>query len=347
MLSKQHIVASTKVHSDECIYTWTIENYRLIKLKVGERIESPQFGVGSDSKKYFKLRLYPAGKNEEYAEYISLFLKPVINSTKKPDKLVCKWTLSSINDKKVVQKLTLHYDFASEKKFCGYGWMKFFELKNIDSLIFSENTVTFQCELEIFTKYESSLKSDIMCSKDETIDTIKFDFSFDNEKLSDVKLIVEEEEIPAHKIVLAAVSPVFRAMFTHDMLENEENFVKITDTTENIVTAMLRFIYTGKLDVTETNKIIELLAVADKYQIDSLKIKCGKMLYSDLSSENAIDILVAAHKYKLENLKDETLKFVTTHTHLLSNPEKMKQLDDHDIWMNLTQSILKSQKNLS
>ncbi|CAB0035275.1 unnamed protein product [Trichogramma brassicae] len=51
--------------------------------------------------------------------------------------------------------------------------------------------------------------------------------------------LVEEDEIPAHKIVLSAASPVFRAMFTHDMLENNENSVKITDITEDILTEML------------------------------------------------------------------------------------------------------------
>ncbi|KAL7303981.1 hypothetical protein TKK_0003638 [Trichogramma kaykai] len=83
MSPKQRIEASTKVTSDECIFTWTIENYRLIKSKVGEKIESPQFGIGRDNKQYFQLLLYPKGDTAECAEYISLFLEPVIDSTNK------------------------------------------------------------------------------------------------------------------------------------------------------------------------------------------------------------------------------------------------------------------------
>ncbi|KAL7303982.1 hypothetical protein TKK_0003638 [Trichogramma kaykai] len=313
MSPKQRIEASTKVTSDECIFTWTIENYRLIKSKVGEKIESPQFGIGRDNKQYFQLLLYPKGDTAECAEYISLFLEPVIDSTNKSSKIICKCKISAIIDEKVVNKAEMHHDFASTPN---WGFKKFFPRNDINKIISSENTVTIQCELEIFKEYKSSLKPEIISSKDELINTIKFDFSFLNEEFSDVKLIVEEQEIPAHKIVLAAASPVFRAMFTHDMLENLENSVKIMDITENIVNEMLRFIYTGKFDATETDKIIELLAVADKYQIDSLKIRCEKMLHADLSSENAIDIL-------------------------------MKKIDDHDIWVNLTQSIVKSQKNIS
>ncbi|KAL7298623.1 hypothetical protein TKK_0008391 [Trichogramma kaykai] len=342
----QLIEASTEVTSDKCTFTWTIKNYRLIKFKVGEVLESPKFSIGSDTKKYFNLELYPAGNSEKDAGFISLFLTPVIDIENEPDKLVCKWTVSLVKDKKVIEKFTGHYDFADDD-FNSRGWPKFYKVTKIDELISSDNTLTIQCELEILDEIQSVLNSDIVCSKDETVYTIKFDFSFLSEKLSDVKLIVEEKEIPAHKIVLSALSPVFRTKFICDVLENEENFVKITDTTANVVTEMLRFIYTGQINAIDTDMLIELLGVADKYQIDGLKIKCGKILYANLSSENAVDILLASHKYKVEHLEDEAIKFVTNHTQLLSNSNKMKKIDDPDIWMNLTQSILKSRKNVS
>ncbi|XP_014235421.2 uncharacterized protein LOC106658114 [Trichogramma pretiosum] len=344
MSVKQVMESSTTITSDECIYTWKIKNYRLLKSKVGEKIESPQFGVGSDNKKYFNLELYPAGVNKEYAGYLSLFLKPVINSINIPDKLVCKYTLSAINDKKVVQKVPDHHDFATTG-FVGRGRVQFFELKDIDELISLENTVTIQCELEIFKDYESSLDSEIIYSKDVTMDRMKFDFSFLCEKLSDVKLIVEEQEIPAHKIVLSAASPVFKAMFTHDMLENQSNTVEIADIPHTNLTEMLRYIYTGEIEIKEAGSIIELLEVADKYQVDCLKTKCAKILGTDLSTENAIDILVAAHKYKVKNLEDEAIKFITTHIESLSNSEDIKEIDDPDLWANLMQSVVKSQKN--
>ncbi|XP_014235420.1 protein roadkill-like [Trichogramma pretiosum] len=347
MSSKQRIEASTTVTSDECIYTWTIKNYRSLQFNVGQVLESPKFGVGMDNKKYFKLQLYPESDGtDDSAGHISFYLKPIIDSAKKPDKLICRAAVMIINNKKVVQKWRMCHDFATSG-FLGRGWKNFFELEHIDKLISFENTVTIQCELEIFNEIESSQNSEIICSKDEAIDTMKFDFSFYSEKLSDVKLIVEEVKIPAHKIVLSAASPVFRAMFTHDMLENTENSVKITDITEDILTEMLRYIYTGEIDAIETDQIIALLAAADKYQIDNLKIKCGKVLCDELSSQNAIKLLLAAYKYKIKNLKDEVIKFVTTHIQLFSYSEEMKEIDDPDIWMNLVQSIIKSPKNIS
>ncbi|XP_023318682.1 uncharacterized protein LOC111694483 isoform X2 [Trichogramma pretiosum] len=155
MASELRIEASTTAISECCTFKWTIKNYRIIKLSAGELIVSPHFGVGSDNKQYFVLHLYPEGNSEKDAGYISLYLKPVIDSTNKPDKLVCKWSVLVINDKKVTKKLTMHHDFANTN-FKGYGSPKFHKLENIDDLISAENTITIQCELEVFKKFKSS-----------------------------------------------------------------------------------------------------------------------------------------------------------------------------------------------
>ncbi|XP_014225944.1 speckle-type POZ protein B-like [Trichogramma pretiosum] len=324
MPSKQRIEASTTVISNECIYTWTIKNYRLIKSKVGEPIASPKFGVGSDNKQYFTLQLYPAGSSEKYTD-ISLFLKPITDSTKKPNKLVCRWTLSAINNKKVVRKSTLHHDFATTE-FHGRG-LSFYELKNIEELISSENTVTIQCELEVFKKYESSLDVDIINNKDQMNNKVNLDSLLLSEEFSDVKLITSDDnDIPAHKNILAVASPVFRAMFTHDMLENKGNSVEITDTPYNILVEMLRFIYTGDIVSTKTDIVLEILAVADKYQVDNLKIMCEKILSANLSTKNAIEILSAAQKYNAMDLESNVHNFLKLNSKSIIDPEKIKKM---------------------
>uniref|UniRef100_A0ABD2X5A2 BTB domain-containing protein n=1 Tax=Trichogramma kaykai TaxID=54128 RepID=A0ABD2X5A2_9HYME len=221
-------------------------------------------------------------------------------------------------------------------------------MAKIDQLISSENTLTIQCELEVFKEYKSSLKSDNINSADQLNNKINLDSLFLSQEFSDFKLITSDEnDIPAHKIILALASPVFRAMFTHDMLENKSHFVEITDTPYNILVEMLRFIYTGDIVSTKVDIVLEILAVADKYQVDSLKIKCGKVLCDALTTDNAVKILMAAHKHQAKYLEDEVIKFIITQTQLLSNSEKMKKIDDLDVWANLMQVVVKSHKNLS
>ncbi|XP_014225928.1 protein roadkill-like [Trichogramma pretiosum] len=343
MTSKQRITASTTVSSDECIYTWTIKKYRSMKLEVGKSIESPKFGVGSDNVQYFQLELFPEGNATEYAGYMSLYLNPINISEDEPDKLVCRWTISVINDKKVVFRDTCHYDFTPD--FQGYGWPEFYKVENVDQLISSENTVTIQCELEMFTGCESSLNSELIYSKNETVDRMKFDFSFLSEELSDVKLKSDEYEIPAHKIILATASPVFRAIFTNKKAKKNFDSIVITDIPYNILVDVLKYIYTGDIVSTKTDVILQILPVADKYKIDGLKTKCEKILSADLSTENVIKTLIAAHKHHLKRLETKVIKFITNHTELISNSEKITEIDDPDILVNLIQSLIKSQQD--
>ncbi|CAB0038917.1 unnamed protein product [Trichogramma brassicae] len=51
--------------------------------------------------------------------------------------------------------------------------------------------------------------------------------------------------VPAHRVVLAAASPVFKAMFNHDMLENKTQSVDMNDISYDAAVEMLRYIYTG------------------------------------------------------------------------------------------------------
>lgn len=86
---------------------------------------------------------------------------------------------------------------------------------------------------------------------------------FDNEKFSDVTLSVGGREFQAHKAILAARSPVFAAMFEHEMEERKQNRVAITDVDHEVLKEMLRFIYTGK--APNLDKMADdLLAAADK-----------------------------------------------------------------------------------
>lgn len=63
--------------------------------------------------------------------------------------------------------------------------------------------------------------------------------------------------------MLSARSPVFQAMFEHEMEERKHNRVDITDVDHEVLREMLRFIYTGKASNLE-KMADDLLAAADK-----------------------------------------------------------------------------------
>lgn len=64
----------------------------------------------------------------------------------------------------------------------------------------------------------------------------------------------------------SARSPVFAAMFAHEMEERKHNRVEIQDVDHEVLREMLRFIYTGK--ATNLEKMADdLLAAADKVKL--------------------------------------------------------------------------------
>lgn len=112
-------------------------------------------------------------------------------------------------------------------------------------------------------------------------------------------------------MIISARSPVFSAMFEHEMEERKQNRVDITDVDHEVLREMLRFIYTGK--ATNLEKMADdLLAAADKYALERLKVMCEEALCTSLAIENAADILILADLHSADQLKAQAIDFINT-----------------------------------
>lgn len=87
-----------------------------------------------------------------------------------------------------------------------------------------------------------------------------------NGTFSDTVLVVDGREFYAHKAILAARSPVFNAMFEHEMTESRKGRVEISDIDPDVFSEMLKFIYTGNTPQIQ-GMAEDLLAAADKVSL--------------------------------------------------------------------------------
>ncbi|EGW06996.1 Kelch-like protein 3 [Cricetulus griseus] len=71
--------------------------------------------------------------------------------------------------------------------------------------------------------------------------------------LCDVMIVAEDVEIEAHRVVLAACSPYFCAMFTGDMSESKAKKIEIRDVDGQTLSKLIDYIYTAEIEVTEEN----------------------------------------------------------------------------------------------
>ncbi len=130
--------------------------------------------------------------------------------------------------------------------------------------------------------------------------------------LTDFAFVVDGQELKAHKFVLAARSPVFRKMIEAPMRESQEASVTIDDFSAEVVGEMLTFLYSEKVPHIE-EMVKELLTIADKYQIEDLKLLCGQELDRCLTIDNAAETLMLADTHNVEPLKMACTKFVAIH----------------------------------
>ncbi|KAG8140125.1 hypothetical protein E2320_002846, partial [Naja naja] len=102
------------------------------------------------------------------------------------------------------------------------------------------------------------------------------------------------------------------AMFEHEMEESKKNRVEINDVEPEVFKEMMCFIYTGK--APNLDKMADdLLAAADKYALERLKVMCEDALCSNLSVENAAEILILADLHSADQLKTQAVDFINYH----------------------------------
>jgi len=139
---------------------------------------------------------------------------------------------------------------------------------------------------------------------------------FDGGHFTDVVLVVGEERINAHSIILAARSPVFDAMWCSSMQEQALKQVIIEDLEPSAVRRMLRFMYTGSCGQSLNNDgdTVSLLEAAHRYQVSVLIEHCVAALSSRLTVEIVAERLMVADLAGLEGLRKACLAFITDST---------------------------------
>jgi speckle-type POZ protein len=139
----------------------------------------------------------------------------------------------------------------------------------------------------------------------------------EQKKGADVSFIVGADSFEAHKIVLAARSPVFMAEFYGRMRESGTRSVTVEDMHPDVFKALLHFIYTDSLpdmddlDRDEYSEMIRhLLVASDRYAMERLKLICQSILSKNLDVETVATTLALADQQNCERLKAACVEFI-------------------------------------
>ncbi|XP_044762351.1 speckle-type POZ protein B isoform X2 [Coccinella septempunctata] len=321
----------TQVKVVKFSYMWTINNFSFCREEMGEVLKSSTFSAGANDKLKWCLRVNPKGLDEESKDYLSLYL--LLVSCNKSE-VRAKFKFSILNAKREETKAMESqraYRFVQGKD---WGFKKFirrdFLLDEANGLL-PDDKLTIFCEVSVVADSVniSGQSNTIQFKVPECRLSDDLGLLFENQKFSDVTLSVSGREFQAHKAILAARSPVFQAMFEHEMEERKHNRVDILDVDHEVLREMLRFIYTGKASNLE-KMADDLLAAADKYALERLKVMCEEALCTNLSVDNAAEILILADLHSADQLKAQAIDFINTHaTDVMDTPGWKSMIQTH------------------
>ncbi|GJN10328.1 hypothetical protein PR202_ga28414 [Eleusine coracana subsp. coracana] len=139
---------------------------------------------------------------------------------------------------------------------------------------------------------------------------------------TDVQFHVRDKVFAAHKLVLAARSPVFKAEFFSPVKKETTtisscNLIHISDMDPKVFEAMLHYMYTNTFPVMEGDEeeegavlALDLLVAADKYNLKGLKSITEDKLCNYIDESRVFKMLTVAEAYQCCKLKKKCLEFM-------------------------------------
>ncbi|XP_054025365.1 kelch-like protein 4 [Dryobates pubescens] len=143
----------------------------------------------------------------------------------------------------------------------------------------------------------------------------KMESYLQQKQLCDVLLVAGDQKIPAHRLVLSAVSDYFAAMFTNDVREAKQEEIKMEGVDPDALKALVHYAYTGILELKE-DTIESLLAAACLLQLSQVIEVCCNFLMKQLHPSNCLgirsfgdaqgcsELLKVAHTYTMEHFTE-------------------------------------------
>ncbi|XP_030631496.1 kelch-like protein 40a [Chanos chanos] len=179
--------------------------------------------------------------------------------------------------------------------------------------------------------YQQSLLQDGLCDL------------LENEKFVDCVLKIKDQEFPCHKLVLAASSPYFKAMFLSNLEESKKREIILKDVEPGVMAMILRYLYTSDINLTEQN-VQDIFMAANMYQIPSIFSVCVSYLQQKLVLSNCLAIFRLGLLLDCPRLAVEARDFICDRYQLIIRDQDFHQLGPSELAAIITCDALNVEK---
>ncbi|CAO2162697.1 unnamed protein product [Urochloa humidicola] len=271
-------------------------------IAIGDSVCSDDISAGGH---LWRIRCYPRGGRDDSGEYVAIYLELTSDSknVKTIFQVFCQRRDGEPSFSNEVRSVKVYSNEYRES----WGWPHFVKRSLLESVYVTDGWVTFLCSIIV-------LGADTIAVPPSSIG-YDLGYLLDSDAGTDVSFIVKGETIPAHRAILAARSPVFQAEFFGTMSDATSPSIKLQDIEPEVFKAMLVFLYTDELSEDEefgetvTEMMQHLLAAADRYALDRLKLMCAQKLWNIISSDTFASTLACAETHNCPELKRKCIDF--------------------------------------
>lgn len=165
----------------------------------------------------------------------------------------------------------------------------------------------------------------------------------ENDKFVDCVLKIKDQDFPCHKLVLAASSPYFKAMFLSDMEESRKREVVLKDVEPRIMGMILKYIYTCDINLTEQN-VQDIFVAANMYQIPSIFSVCVSYLEHKMVLSNCLAIFRLGLLLECPRLAAKARDYICDHFELIIRDQDFHQLGSGELAAIITCDSLNVEK---
>ena len=267
--------------------------------KPGMFIESDSFMLGDTP---LSIRVYPNGPNggrDDYKGNVSLCL---FNNGDED---------ISVKGQLITELRTMDFDYTETVLAGGFGFgFDKFLTHGECADAYKDSDFVVEAKLEIpgeVTKIVGKLSA--AASKKRKLNVLEN--VYNKMARTDFTLIFEGEEVPCHKHILAAASPVFKAMVENNTFREAIDSQANLNLSAEVGRAFLRFIYTGEMqeDVMKDNASA-FLEMGQVYYLQKLKDMAEKELFSQLDKENMVTMAYLGELFEAKDIFEAALKII-------------------------------------
>jgi speckle-type POZ protein len=192
-----------------------------------------------------------------------------------------------------------------------WGFRRFFlkPLLRLSRCLGDDGRITIRCEITVLAPHRSEDTSPPPSEMPGHLRRVLRDGTG-----ADVAFRVAGREFRAHRVVLAARSPVFCAQLYGPMAEKDYpgRVIEVVDMEPEVFETLLEFVYTDCFEECSTATTQHLLVAADRYGMDRLKLMCAEKLQRSIDVSNVMATLLLADQHHCQTLKEACLVFLSS-----------------------------------